>query len=83
MLVMNKETLVFLSGIVLLVVPFLGVPERWRMYTIVLVGVILTFIGYALRRGVYLSSLDKGNGERGTDSFVETTEKLFDERTLQ
>jgi TRAP-type C4-dicarboxylate transport system permease small subunit len=78
-----KETLVFLSGILLIIIPFLGVPEEWRYYAVTAFGVILTFIGYELRRRSYLSKIDRGNGERGTDSFIETTEKLFDEHTLK
>ncbi len=80
---MSKETLVFVLGIALTLVPFLGVPEEWRRYGIVAIGSILILVGYALRRSVYLSRIDYGNGERGTDSFIETTEKLFDERTLE
>ena len=78
-----KENLVFIFGVSLTLVPFLGVPEIWRQYTIVGIGVILIFIGYALRRAAYLQKIDRGDGERGNDSFVETTEKLFDERTLK
>lgn len=80
---MSKETFVFIFGILLTIVPFLGVPEAWRQYAIFGIGVILIIIGYALRRGVYLTRIDTGNGERATDSFVETTETLFDERTLE
>jgi hypothetical protein len=76
---MTKETLVFFTGILLIIVPFLGVPELWRISLIVFLGVVLVLTGYGLRRNVYLNHIDKGNGERGTDSFVETTEKLFDE----
>lgn len=79
----SKETLVFLAGLLLIIIPFLGVPEKWRYYGVSALGVILVFVGYELRRRTYLSRIDRGNGERGTDSFVETTEKLFDERTLQ
>lgn len=79
----SKETLVFISGLLLIVIPFLGVPEKWRYYGVSALGVVLVFVGYELRRRIYLSRIDRGNGERGTDSFVETTEKLFDERTLQ
>lgn len=74
---MSKETLVFVFGIILTVVPFLGIPTLWRQYTVFALGVCLILIGYALRRRLYLDRIDKGNGERSTDSFVETTEKLF------
>lgn len=80
---MTKETLVFIAGIFLTIIPFLGIPEEWRYGAVSVVGVVLIFIGYALRRKVYLSTLDKGNGERGNNSFVETTEKLFDEYSLK
>ena len=77
---MTKETLVFIFGILLTVIPFLGVPEMWRQYSVLGIGVILILIGYVLRRRVYLNQIDKGNGERGVDSYVETTEKLFNDK---
>lgn len=80
---MSKETLVFISGILLTIVPFLGVPEVWRQYAILGLGVILILVGYFLRRNLYLTRLDKGNGERGADTFIETTEVLFDEGALK
>lgn len=78
-----KETLVFISGILLTIVPFLGVPHVWRQYAIFGIGILLILIGYMLRRAVYLRRLERGNGERGADSFVETTDTLFDEGTIQ
>ncbi len=80
---MSKETIVFISGILLIIVPFLGVPLKWREYVIAALGVLLTFIGYALRRGLYLKHIERDGGERATDSFVETTDKLFSDSTLQ
>jgi hypothetical protein len=80
---MSKETFVFIAGILLIVAPYLGIPETWKRFFIIGMGILLVFVGYALRRGVYLSQLDKGNGERGNDSFVETTTPLFDDRTVQ
>ena len=80
---MSKETLVFLFGIILTFIPFLGIPLLWRQYAIFGIGILLILIGYALRRKVFFDRIDNGNGERGTDSFVETTEKLFDERAIE
>ncbi len=80
---MSKETIVFISGILLIVVPFLGVPSAWRTYTIVAIGVLLVFVGYAQRRSVYSKHIEREGGERVGDSFVETTDKLFDDSTLQ
>ena len=80
---MTKETLVFIFGIFLVVIPFLGVPEEWRYWGVTALGALLIFIGYSLRRKTYLREIDKGNGERGNNSFIETTEKLFDEQVLK
>ena len=80
---MTKETLVFFAGIVLVLVPFLGIPELWRQYLIIGLGTLLILTGYALRRALYLSRIDRGNGERGTDSFVETTKPLFSDPEVQ
>ena len=80
---MTKETLVFIFGICLTVLPFLGIPELWKQYLVSGIGVILIITGYALRRNLFLLKIDRGNGERGSDSFVETTKQLFDERELQ
>jgi hypothetical protein len=80
---MTKETLVFLLGIFLTLIPFLGFPESWRQYAVTGIGALIILIGYILRRGVYLAKIDKGNGERGTDSFVETTQPLFEEDGLK
>ncbi len=73
----------FIGGIVLTIVPFLGVPATWKVVATVTLGILFTLIGYRLRRARFLSAIDHGNGERGTDSFVETTEPLFPDRTLQ
>ncbi len=80
---MSKETIVFVFGILLTLIPFLGIPLLWRQYIIFSVGALLIFIGYSLRRKLFLEHIDKGNGERGTDSFIETTEKLFDDRAIE
>lgn len=80
---MSKETLVFISGILLTIVPFLGVPQLWRQYVVLAIGILLILVGYALRRKVYLERIDTGDGERGTDSFIETTEQLFDEGAIK
>jgi heme/copper-type cytochrome/quinol oxidase subunit 4 len=75
---MSKETLVFFIGIILTLVPFLGIPEDWRQYAVAIAGALLILIGYMLRRAVYFKKIDHGNGERGDGSFVETTKQLFE-----
>lgn len=80
---MSKETLVFIFGILLTIIPFLGIPEDWRQYAILGIGVFLIIVGYTLRRSVYLTRIDYGNGERGSDAFIETTDTLFAENELK
>jgi hypothetical protein len=79
---MSKETLTFLFGIALLLVPFLGIPEAWKQYIITAIGAILVLVGYALRRDKFLRRIEREGGERATDSFVETTNSLFTEPDL-
>ena len=66
-----------------MLIPFLGIPENWKQYGIAAIGAFLVIIGYMLRRALYFTRIDHGNGERGDNSFVETTQQLFVERELQ
>jgi hypothetical protein len=77
---MSKETFVFFIGITLTLVPFLGIPEDWKQYAVAILGAFLILIGYMLRRALYYARIDRGNGERGDDSFVETTSQLFSDQ---
>ena len=45
-------------------------------------GILLLLMGYAIRRAQYLQEIDLGNGERGGETFVETTQNLFAETKL-
>jgi hypothetical protein len=80
---MRKTLLVCLIGFICITLPYLGVPEIVRLYITTGVGVFLVLLGYMLLRDEILRRSDMGNGERGSDSFVETTEPLFKEHTLQ
>lgn len=68
---MSRESIVFTIGLLLLVIPHLGIPDAWKAYFFVVSGLLLVLVGYSLRRAAYLRSIEKTNGERGTDSFVE------------
>jgi hypothetical protein len=72
---MSRESIVFISGVLILIVPHLGIPEDWKVYFLVAIGIILTITGYSLRRSSYLRSIQKDNGERHADSFVEHTQQ--------
>ncbi len=74
---MKKGTFIFLLGIILIVLPYLGMPTLWKQYVYVALGALLLIVGYALRRAQYLTDIDLGNGERGGETFVETTQNLF------
>jgi len=68
---MSRESIVFVVGIVVIIVPHLGIPEDWKLYFFTGVGVLLMIIGYLLRRSAYLRSIEHHEGERRADSFVE------------
>lgn len=68
---MSRESLIILLGLVVLFLPSVGVPSAWKSYGSLAVGVALVVLGYSLRRSMYLRTLEKGDGERGTDSFTE------------
>ena len=68
---MSRESIVFLIGILIIIVPHLGVPDDWKIYFFTAVGILLMIIGYVLRRAAYLRSIEHQEGERRADSFVE------------
>jgi len=74
---MRKAMLIGLSGLLLMVLPFLGIPAIWKLYITVGTGGLLLLLGYLLIRDRVYFDNDLGNGERGNESFVETTESLF------
>jgi len=72
---MHRESVVFGIGIVLLIVPQLGIPSDWKRWCIFVSAVMLIWIGYSLRRSAYLRSIENATGERHSESFVESTPK--------
>lgn len=77
---MKKETLVLLIGFILILTPSLGIPEDWKRSATVLAGWLLLLLGYLLLRDRMRGQRDMGDGERGTDTFVETTRSLFEDK---
>lgn len=55
----------------------MGIPSLWKQYAYVALGIVLVLLGYGLRRAQYFREIDNGNGERGGETFVETTQNLF------
>jgi len=80
---MLKETLVGLLGFMLVLLPSLGIPDEWKHALTIGIGAALLVMGYLLLRDRFRSQADLGNGERGTDTFVETTGSLFDKKTTK
>ncbi len=74
---MRKGTLVFILGMVLVVLPYMGVPLLWKVWCTVGIGATLILVGYAIRREYYFIEIDQGDGTRADETFVETTQNLF------
>ena len=63
---MSKEVLVIGFGIMTALLPFMGLPGSWRTLLLVIVGVVITIIGFFLRS----EALGRGGGE-GTHFFID------------
>lgn len=70
---MSREGIILITGVLLTIIPYLGVPSDWKRIATVLLGVMLIVIGYSLRRRAYLRSIETESGERRADVFVEST----------
>lgn len=70
---MSKETFVFILGAFVFFSSFLGLPREYKEWLLIACGVLLMWIGYRLRRTAFLKSLERENGERRNDVFVEST----------
>lgn len=80
---MRKAMIVCLIGFISVLLPYIGIPDEIREYILVVTGGLLLVLGYLLIRDEVVRRSDFGNGERGNDSYVETTESLFSDDTLQ
>ncbi len=69
---MSKESFVFVIGVLVFFVPFLGVPREYKEVILIASGILLMGIGYRLRRIAFLRSLEHESGERRGDTFVES-----------
>jgi hypothetical protein len=72
---MSKESFVFTAGLLILIIPHLGLPTVWKTYFFLGVGALLVVVGYKLRRASYVRSIEKENGTRKAESFVEHAPK--------
>jgi len=76
---MSRESLVFLLGAVVFIVPHIGIPNTWKLYVYAICGAVLMIVGYMLRQRAYIRSIEKEGGERDTDSFMENDGSRTDE----
>lgn len=75
---MTKGTAIFLLGLLVIILPALGVPMAWKQIAFAVMGIIMLGLGYSLRRSQYLATLEHDGVVRTAETFVETTEPLFD-----
>ncbi len=68
---MTRESLVFIVGILLFLVPNVGIPEDWKYAVYIFLSVVLMVVGYSLRHAAFIRKIEKEGGERHADSFVE------------
>lgn len=75
---MSRESLVLLLGLIIFILPLIGVAPEWKEYSQIVCGVLLVFLGFSLRRSAYYRKITRSNGEIGTDSFAESQPSLLD-----
>lgn len=69
---MSRESFIAILGFLVFITPFLGVPRSYSDKFLMLIGIVLMFVGYGLRRAAFLRSIEQENGERRADAFVES-----------
>ena len=69
---MSKNTAIIVTGALVLVTPYLGIPSDWKTVIFVAVGIIIIIIGLSLRRDGNGAGIQTG---KKTDTFVENGAK--------
>jgi hypothetical protein len=73
---MSKETMVSILGVLVFFSPFMGFPREYKEWFLIGAGILLSIIGYRLRRIAFLRSLDDGSGGKRTDVFTESSSTI-------
>lgn len=68
---MSREAIIFILGALVILVPFLGIPDLFQDRLLIVVGVVIMVCGYTLRRSAFLREIESERGDRVTDSFSE------------
>lgn len=68
---MSREATVCVLGLMVMLIPFLGLPTLYKERALLLVGIGVVLLGYSLRRRAFLREIERADGERVADSFSE------------
>jgi hypothetical protein len=68
---MSQESIILLTGFLILLLPSLGIPNAYDRWIFVALGLLIAIVGYRLRRAAYLRSIETPHGERRADAYVE------------
>jgi len=68
---MTKESLVFVFGLLIFLISFLGIPRDWKEIFYIASGAVLMIVGFMLRRSAFVRSIEHHSGERNGDAFSE------------
>ncbi|PCI30393.1 hypothetical protein COB55_00290 [Candidatus Wolfebacteria bacterium] len=67
----NKHVLLIGSGIVLIFLPFFGIPSAWKNIIFTLVGIVVTVIGFSLYKNRGISEFFTQT--KSSDTYVESS----------
>lgn len=73
---MSQEVFVFLSGIVIFLTPFLGIPTDWKFLIISVLGIALIVVGYRMRYQKAVRDVEHSQIST-SDEFLQATSPLF------
>jgi len=79
---MSRESLVFVIGLLIFIMSFIGLPRSWKEIFFIAAGVSLMILGFMLRRSAFIRSIEKEGGERESDAFTESDEPVSSEEEV-
>ncbi len=80
---MSRESLVFVFGLLVFLIPFLGLPRNFKDIGLLVIGGALMLLGFMLRRSAFVRSIEKSTGERQADAFTESPITASEVEALQ
>lgn len=76
---MSRESLVFVVGFFVFLIPFLSIPRDFKEWFFIGAGAVLMIIGISLRRRAFFRSLEDESGGRVSDVFAESAKDTHSE----